>query len=101
MTELRQFRLVAFLEGLSFVLLLFVAMPLKYWAGLPLAVRIVGSVHGLLFVVFVAALFRAALERAWPARRWVLAFVSSLVPFGTFAFDPSLKRELASETNGP
>lgn len=96
MNELRQFRWVAFLEGLSFVLLLFVAMPLKYWANLPLAVRVVGSVHGLLFVVFLAALFRAALERNWPPRRWVLALFSSLVPFGTFAFDRSLRRELAA-----
>lgn len=95
MNELRQFRWVAFLEGLSFVLLLFVAMPLKYWAGLPMAVRIVGSLHGLLFVVFIAALFRAALERGWPPKRWGLAFLSSLIPFGTFAFDRSLKRELA------
>ena len=94
MEELKQFRWVAFLEGLSFVLLLFVAMPLKYWAGLPLAVRIVGMVHGLLFVLFIGALFRAAVEREWPARRWGLAFLSSLVPFGTFAFDRSLKREL-------
>jgi integral membrane protein len=96
MAELKQFRWVAFLEGLSFVLLLFVAMPLKYWAGLPLAVRIVGMVHGLLFVLFIGALFRAAVEREWPARRWGLAFLSSLVPFGTFAFDRSLKRELAT-----
>ncbi len=96
MTELRQFRWVAFLEGLSFVLLLFVAMPLKYWAGMPLAVRIVGGVHGLLFVLFVITLFRVALERDWPPKRWILAFVSSLVPFGTFAFDRSLQRELAT-----
>lgn len=95
MNELRQFRWVAFLEGLSFVLLLFVAMPLKYWAGLPLAVRVVGGVHGLLFVLFLAALFRAALERGWPPRRWALALFSSLVPFGTFVFDRSLRRELA------
>jgi integral membrane protein len=94
MNELKQFRWVALLEGLSFVLLLFVAMPLKYWAGLPLAVRIVGSVHGLLFVAFLAALFRAALERDWPMRRWGLALLSSLVPFGTFVFDRSLRREL-------
>lgn len=94
MNELKQFRWVALLEGLSFVLLLFVAMPLKYWAGLPLAVRIVGSVHGLLFVAFLAALFRAALERDWPVRRWGLALLSSLVPFGTFVFDRSLRREL-------
>jgi integral membrane protein len=90
--------LVAFLEGLSFVLLLFLAMPLKYWAGLPIAVRIVGMAHGLLFIAFIWALFRAALEREWPPRRWGLALLSSLVPFGTFAFDGSLKRELASAT---
>jgi integral membrane protein len=96
MAELKQFRWVAFLEGVSFVLLLFVAMPLKYWAGVPLAVRVVGSVHGLLFVLFIGTLFRAAVERDWPARRWGLAFLSSLVPFGTFAFDRSLQRELAA-----
>lgn len=96
MNELRQYRWVAFLEGLSFVLLLFVAMPLKYWADLPIAVRIVGGIHGLLFLLLLGALFRAAVERDWPARRWGLAFLSSLVPFGTFAFDRSLKRELAA-----
>ena len=94
--QLRRFRWVALLEGTSFVLLLFFAMPLKYWAGLPIAVRIVGMVHGLLFVVFVGALFQVALERGWSARRWGVALLSSLVPFGTFAFDRSLKREIAS-----
>lgn len=94
MSALRQFRVVALLEGLSFVVLLFVAMPLKYWAGLPLAVRVVGAVHGVLFVLFVPALFRAATEHEWPARRWLLAFGASLVPFGTFLFDRTLRREL-------
>jgi integral membrane protein len=94
MTELKQFRWVAFSEGLSFVVLLFVAMPLKYWAGLPLAVRVVGSLHGLLFVAFLWALFRVAVERGWPMKRWLVAFLSSLIPFGTFVFDRSLKREL-------
>ena len=94
-TELRQFRWVAFLEGLSFVLLLFIAMPLKYWAGLPIAVRIVGLIHGLLFVAFCGALFRVALERNWATQRWVLALFSSLLPFGTFVFDRSLQREIS------
>jgi integral membrane protein len=94
MNPLRQLRLIAFLEGLSFVLLLFVAMPLKYLAELPMAVRIVGSVHGLLFLVFVAALYRVVLEQEWPARRWLAAFVSSLLPFGTLFFDRTLKREI-------
>jgi integral membrane protein len=96
MAELKQFRWVAFLEGLSFVVLLFVAMPLKYWAGLPLAVRVVGMVHGLLFVLFIGMLFRAAVERDWPMKRWGLALLSSLLPFGTFVFDRSLGREIAS-----
>ena len=96
MTVLRQLRAVALLEGASFVVLLFIAMPLKYLAGLPLAVRIVGSVHGLLFLMLMAALYRAGRERNWPLSRWLLAFVSSIVPFGTFIFDRSLRREIAA-----
>jgi integral membrane protein len=97
-TALRQLRLVALGEGASFLALLFIAMPLKYLAGLPLAVRIAGSVHGLLFLMFMAALYRAGSERGWPLRRWVLAFVSSILPFGTFIFDRSLRREIADLT---
>ncbi len=82
MTSLRQLRLVALLEGVSFILLLFVAMPLKYYAGLPLAVRVVGLVHGILFILFVIALLRAASARQWPLHRSAIAFVSSLLPFG-------------------
>jgi integral membrane protein len=94
--ELRRFRWVAIVEGISFLLLLFIAMPLKYFAGFPLAVRVVGMVHGVLFLAFVVTLFEAAVERSWSPRRWGFAFLSSLVPFGTYALDRSLKRELAS-----
>ena len=96
MSALRQFRLVALAEGVSFLVLLFVAMPLKYLLGLPLAVRIVGSVHGVLFVVFVVALLRVSIVRRWPLYRSVLAFISSIVPFGTFAFDRLLVREIGA-----
>ncbi len=95
MAPLKQLRIVAFLEGVSFVVLLFVAMPLKYLAGHPLPVRIVGAVHGMLFLMFVAALFRAAMDRDWSFRRSAAAFASSLVPFGTFVLDGHLRRELA------
>ncbi|MBC7544569.1 MAG: DUF3817 domain-containing protein [Candidatus Sericytochromatia bacterium] len=95
MTALQQFRIIGWLEGTSFLFLLLVAMPLKYLAGLPSAVRITGSVHGLLFLLFMAALFRVVLERRWPIQRTVIAFVASLVPGGTFVFDRSLKREMA------
>ena len=95
MTALRRLRLVAFLEGTSFLVLLFIAMPLKYLADMPLAVRIVGSIHGALFLAFLAVLYRAGTERRWPLRRWAIAFVASIVPFGTFVFDGSLRREIA------
>jgi integral membrane protein len=94
MDALKTFRWVAIIEGISFVLLLFVAMPLKYILEMPLAVRIAGAAHGVLFLMFCGALFRVALERRWPVSRWALAFGSSLVPFGTFAFDRSVTREL-------
>ena len=81
---------------MSFLVLLFVAMPLKYLAGLPLAVRIAGSVHGVLFIAFVLALIWASVARRWPFHRSLLAFASSIVPFGTFAFDVSLRREIAA-----
>ena len=100
MTALRQLRLVALLEGTSFLVLLFIAMPLKYLADLPIAVRIVGSVHGGLFLSFLVVLYRAARARRWPLRRSAIAFVSSVVPFGTFLFDPSLRREIAEDEGG-
>lgn len=97
-SALRSFRLVAFLEGLSFVVLLFIAMPLKYYAGLPLAVRVVGIVHGVLFIGFVITLLRAATVHRWPVSRSLVAFVASLLPLGTFVFDRSLRAEIASKS---
>ena len=94
MSALRQLRIIAFLEGVSFLLLLFVAVPLKHLAGLGIAVRIAGSVHGILFLLFISALFRAATERNWPARRSLQAFGASLLPGGTFLLDRVLKREI-------
>lgn len=99
MSALSLLRWVALFEGLSFLFLLFVAMPLKYLGGIPEPVRITGSVHGLLFVLFVAALFRVVMEHRWPMKKWALAFLSSLVPFGTFFLDRAIRRELASTTS--
>lgn len=94
MNPVQRLRLVGFLEGLSFLVLLFVAMPLKYLWGMPMAVRITGSLHGLLFVVFVLLLFRATGEYSWPLRRAVVGFIASIVPFGTFVFDRTLRAEV-------
>ncbi len=92
-TPIGRLRVVAFAEGCSYLLLLGVAMPLKYFAGLPLAVKIVGSLHGGLFILFCAALVHAMIAARWSMPRAGVVFASSLVPFGTFIIDGRLKRE--------
>ncbi len=80
-------RRVAWIEGVSFLVLLGVAMPLKYLAGLPLAVKIVGWAHGVLFVVFALALLRTMFVARWPIARSALVFLAALLPFGPFVID--------------
>ena len=99
-TAVRRLRRVALVEGVSFLILLGVAMPLKYLADMPMAVRIVGWAHGLLFVCFCGALLFAMRERRWPLRRSALIFVAGLVPFGPFLIDRRLKDEEALTTSG-
>jgi integral membrane protein len=73
------------------MLLVGVAMPLKYFAGMPMAVRIVGMIHGLLFILFCIALVRAALSARWPFSRTALVFVAALLPFGPFLLDRRMR----------
>ena len=80
-------RKIALMEGVSFLLLLGIAMPLKYLAGMPEAVRYAGWAHGVLFVLLVAALLRALLTTTWPLGRAALVFVASLLPLGPFLLD--------------
>lgn len=89
---LRRLRRLSLVEGVSTLLLFGVAMPLKYLAGMPLAVRIVGSIHGLLFVALVA-MFALAIRRVpLPPGLAVLGAAAAVLPFGPFLFDPRLKR---------
>jgi integral membrane protein len=92
---------IALFEGVSFLLLLGLAMPLKYLAGRPEAVRVVGLAHGLLFVLFVGALAHVALSRRWSMTRALAAFGASLVPFGTFVLDGHLRREEEATASEP
>lgn len=78
-------------EGVSYLLLLGVAMPLKYFAGLPLAVKIVGWLHGVLFVVFLIALVLAMLRARLSFAHALSAFIASLLPFGPFVIDRRLE----------
>ena len=84
-------RTLAMMEGASFLVLLFVAMPLKYFAGVPMAVKVVGWIHGVLFVAVVAALVWTMIAARWPIARGALVFVAALVPFGPFVIDRRMK----------
>jgi integral membrane protein len=81
---LSRLRLIAILEGISFLVLLFIAMPLKYFYQQPEMVRKVGMLHGWLFVLYVALLLLAAYQFKWTWSKTILGFVLSLIPFGTF-----------------
>jgi len=92
-TAVGRLRAAGMVEAVSFLLLLGVAMPLKYFAGMPLAVRIAGWTHGLLFLVFGMCLLVAQGERQWPMRWTVIVFVAALLPFGPFIIDRRLKNQ--------
>lgn len=89
-------RRVGKLEGVSFLVLLGIAMPLKYLAGLPLAVKIVGWAHGVLFVWFLIALFGAWRRAKLTLAQTLMVFVAALLPFGPFVIDRRLEREMTT-----
>ena len=88
---LRLFRVVSLVEGLSYVVLLAVAMPLKYVAGHPEAVTHAGRIHGGLFILFVIALLLAAREQRWPRSASTTAFLAGIVPLGAFWLEHRLR----------
>lgn len=92
-TPFSRFRTIAILEGISFLILLFIAMPLKYLADMPKAVKMAGSLHGLLFVLFIVFLYEVKDKENWSFGKTGMAFLASVIPFGTFWFDKKLAKE--------
>lgn len=90
-------RAVGMLEGVSFILLMGIAMPLKYFADMPLAVRYTGWAHGLLFIVYCLVILSAWADGKLPFGRAAMAFVASLLPFGPFIIDRRLAADEARE----
>lgn len=86
-------RAVAFVEGVSYVLLLFVAMPLKYLGDLPLAVRITGSAHGFLFIWLAVLTWSVMRARGKSYGFGARVGIAALIPFGTFFLDRELHEE--------
>lgn len=84
-------RQVALAEGVSYLLLLGVAMPLKYLANMPLAVKVVGWAHGVLFVGFCLLLLQTLMTTRWSFIRAAVVFVASLLPFAPFFLDGRMR----------
>lgn len=84
-------RVVAILEGISLLALLFIAMPLKYHYGMPEAVSLVGAAHGALFMVFSGVLMVVSQRHAWSDRFSFMVFIASMIPFASFVMDRRIK----------
>jgi integral membrane protein len=92
-TSIGRLRVIGFWEGVSFLVLLGIAMPLKYYAGQPGAVRVVGMAHGILFMLYGWAAIQAALDHHWTWKRTAIVLGASLLPAGPFVVDAKLLRE--------
>jgi integral membrane protein len=89
-TAFGRFRLISIIEGLSYLLLVFVAMPIKYIGENPYPVKIVGMGHGVLFILFCMALFHVMSKCKWDKG---LGFVYSLIPFGFIIIENAIKKQ--------
>ena len=91
MSLLKSLRIAGIAEGISFLVLLGIAMPLKYLADMPMAVTVVGWAHGALFIAFLALAFRV-MDKYNQSLLWLATgFLAALLPFGTFLWDRKLK----------
>lgn len=81
------FLILGRLEGTSFLLLLFLAMPLKYYANWPTGVKILGPAHGFLFLGYCALALFCAIDQRWNWKKHLFAYLAAIFPFGTFLFE--------------
>jgi len=81
---LKLFRVIAFLEGASLLLLLFFAMPMKYYFQEPIFVKTIGMAHGILFVIYIILAIMAKIELNWSFKKMGIVCLASVLPFGTF-----------------
>jgi len=86
-----KFSLINTIEGWSYLVLVFLAMPMKYMLGMPMAVKIAGMAHGILFIIFCLLLVQAWQEAKWSLKESTIFFIASLIPFGTFFTKKKIK----------
>jgi integral membrane protein len=94
MSLLKIFRIIAFLEGLSYVLLLFIAVPLKYLNNDPSYVKMLGMPHGLLFMGYIALAIVLRTENQWIKNNFFMVLMASVIPFGTFVVEKKLNKTI-------
>lgn len=88
----KYFRFLSYVEGVSLLLLIFVAMPAKRLLGVPFLTKNLGIIHGILFIAFVYTLISTSLEMKWPKKWIAIAFLCASIPFGTFWLDKKLSK---------
>ena len=84
---LNLFRITAFLEGVSYILLLFIAVPIKYLLDDPTYVKILGMPHGVLFIAYIFFSISGKYKFKWNTKDFIIICLASLIPFGTFYVD--------------
>ncbi|WP_166805778.1 DUF3817 domain-containing protein [Jeotgalibacillus sp. R-1-5s-1] len=94
-TDIGRFRMMGLLEGGSLLILLFIAMPLKYMAGIPEAVTLVGSIHGFLFVVYVMLALYTTFKIRWHFMWLFSAVAVAFIPFGNFVLDRRIEKKFS------
>lgn len=92
---LKNFKIIAIAEGISFLVLLLIAMPLKYMMQIPEPVKYVGWAHGVLFVLYGILLLQVFIVVKWSFIKTLVAFLVSFIPFGTFWIDARINKEIA------
>jgi len=81
------FRIIAFLEGLSYLGLLFIAVPIKYLADDPQYVKMLGMPHGIFFIAYIILVFLVKEELKWTSKQFRFVLLASIIPFATFIVD--------------
>lgn len=81
------FKIISYLEGISYLLLLFVGVPMKYALGNPVVVKALGMPHGLLFIAYIIMAIYVKDRFGWNAKTFLLVLLASIIPFGTFYID--------------
>ncbi len=94
-TNTGRLRIVGFFEGISLILLLFIAVPLKYIWGYPQGSQVLGTIHGALFILFIINTFSVAAEQKWQfgTTTWKV-LLACVVPFGTFYIDSKILKHI-------